>query len=284
MGLALRVALATALVIYSSSAQAQWLNYPTPGIPRLPDGKPDLIAPAPRTADGKPELSGLWVAECFALSACWREGSRFFDLAKGLPASAVEMTAWAAAIQTQRESRDHWDDPAGYCLPSGYPRMAFPNPFKILQTPSVMAFLHESLPAPTYRQVFTDGRSLPNDPEPTWMGYSVGRWEGETFVVETAGFRDGGWLDARKARPHSDALQLTERFRRVDFGHMQWEITINDPKAFLQSWTVRSEFTFFADTDLLQSSCDGQEKTMEHRRFAPAPPEPPSPPLTGRAN
>jgi len=187
------------------------------------------------------------------------------------------MTPWAAAIQKQREARDHVDDPVGYCLPNGYPRMAFANPFKILQTSTVTAFLHESLPGPLYRQVFTDGRSLPVDPEPTWMGYSIGRWEGDTLVVETAGFRDGGWLDTRKARPHSDALRVIERFRRTDFGHIHWSITIDDRKAFVKPWTVETRLTLQPDTELLEGFCDNHDKTMEHRIIAPAPPEPPSP-------
>lgn len=260
----------------AATASAQWLNYRTPGIPRTADGKPDLSAPVPRTGDGKPDLSGLWQADCIALSDCWAR-SRFFDLAAGVPAADVEMTAWAASIQKQRESRDHVDDPVGYCLPQGYPRMAFPNPFKILQTSTVTAFLHEAYPGPLFRQVFTDGRSLPKDSEPTWMGYSVGRWDGDTFVVETSGFRDGGWLDTRKARPHSDALRLVERFRRKDFGHIDWAITVDDAKAFMKPWTVNTTLTFAPDTDLLESFCDNHEMTMQHRRITPAPPEPPSP-------
>ena len=263
----------------ASAAAGQWLDYPTPGIPRTADGKPDLSAPVPRAVDGKPDLSGLWGAECLALSACWTK-SRFFDIATGLPEADVEMTSWAAAIQKQRETRDHIDDPNGYCLPAGYPRMAFVNPFKIIQTPGLIAVLHESLPAPMFRQVFTDGRALPLNPEPSWLGHSVGRWEGETLVMETTGFPDRGWLDTRKARPHSDALHLTERFRRVDFGHIDWQLTIDDPKAFKRSWTTRITLTFLADTELLQGFCDSHHKTMEHRRIEPAPPEPPSPPLS----
>jgi len=256
---------------------AQWLNYPTSGIPRLPDGRPNVAAATPRAADGRPELSGLWQTECGALSSCWSQ-SLFFDLAANTPASDVQMTPWAASIQKQREGRDHVDDPVGYCLPQGYPRMAFPNPFKILQSATVTAFLHESIPGPLFRQVFTDGRPLPKDAEPTWMGYSVGRWEEDTFVVETSGFRDRGWLDTRKARPHSDALRVIERFRRTEFGTMEWTITIDDPKAFVKTWTVNSRLKLLADSELLEGFCDNHDKTMEHRRITPPPPEPPSPP------
>lgn len=258
---------------------AQWLNYPTPGIPRSAEGKPDLKAPIPKTADGKPDLSGIWMVECGAPEGGCFDRSLFFDLAKGLPPSDVEMTPWAAAIQQQRENRAGVDDPAGYCHAIGYPRMAMVNPFKILQTPHVTVFLHETpVPGPTFRQVLTDGRRLPVDPEPTWMGYSIGAWNGETFVVDTTGFRDKGWLDTRKGRPHSDALHLTERFQRVDFGHLQWEIRIDDPKAFRRPWVQRAVLTLVPDTELLQGFCENHEKTMEHRRIDVAPPEPASPP------
>ena len=267
--------IATALP--AGTGDAQWLNYPTPGIPRLPDGKPNLSAPAPRTTDGKPDLTGLWSAECLALTSCWSQ-SRFFDLTRGVAAADTQMTPWAAAIQEQREKREHVDDPVGYCLPQGYPRMAFPNAFKILVTRDVTAFLYETGMGLVFRQVFTDGRPLPTVSEPTWLGYSVGRWEGDTFVVETTGFRDRGWLDTRKARPHSDALRVIDRFRRVDFGHIEWALTIDDPKAFLKPWTSHIQLTLAADTELLEGFCDNHDKTMEHRRITPAPEEPPSPP------
>src|SRR5262249_35707122 len=147
----------------------------------------------------------------------------FFDLARNLNPDDVQMTPWAAAIQAQREARDHTDDPMGYCLPAGVPRVSTLWPFKIVPTPQVTLFLHEAIPGPLFREVFTDGRTLPSEFEvPSWMGYSVGKWEAGVFVVDTAGFRDGGWLDTRKGRPHSDALHVTERFRRTDFGHMDW--------------------------------------------------------------
>ena len=220
---ATRITLSTiaCFLVLGPASAAQWLNYPTPAMPRQPDGKPNLSAPAPRSADGKPDLSGVWAAECSVQGsdACFTR-SLFFDLAKDLKPADVEMTPWASAIQMQRESRDHVDDPYGYCLPPGVPRIDFAGgPFKILPSAHVTAFLHETLVGMLFRQVFTDGRPLPAVNEPTWLGYSVGRWDGDTFVVETSGFRDAGWLDTRKARPHSDALRVTERFRRRDVGH-----------------------------------------------------------------
>ena len=269
---------AFAVLLLATVADAQWLNQPTPAIPRLPDGKPNLSAPSPKTTDGKPDLSGIWAAECGVQGrdACWID-SLFFDLAKGLKAEDVQMTPWAQAVQTQRETRNHVDDPYGYCLPPGTPRINFGGgPFKILHTRDVTAFLYETFAGMTFRQVFTDGRSLPQNTEPTWLGYSVGRWDGDVFVVETTGFRDGGWLDTRKARPHSDALRVTERFRRADFGHMQLTITIDDRKAFLKPWTMQTQLTLLADTELVEAFCDNHDKTMEHRRIE-AVTEPPSP-------
>ena len=258
--------------------EAQWLNHPSPAIPRTADGRPNLSAPVPKTSDGKPDLSGIWAAQCAIAGrdSCFTQ-SLFFDLAKDLDAADVQMTPWAQGIQTQREARNHVDDPYGYCLPPGTPRITFGGgPFKILQTNQVTALLYETIAGMTFRQVFPDGRSLPAVTEPTWLGYSVGRWDGDVFVVETAGFRDGGWLDTRKARPHSDALRVTERFRRTDFGHMQLSITIDDRKAFLKPWTVQTSLTLMPDTELVEAFCDNHDKTMEHRRIEPVT-EPPSP-------
>jgi hypothetical protein len=257
---------------------AQWLNYPTPGIPRLPDGKPDLTAPAPRTADGRPDLSGIWAAECaiYGRDACFTKG-RFFDLALGLKSDEVQMTPWAASVAAQREKRNHVDDPYGYCLPPGTPRITFGGgPFKILQTPQTTVLLYETLVGMTFRQVFTDGRRLPEVNEPTWLGYSVGHWEDDTFVVETTGFRDLGWLDTLRGRPHSDALRVTERFRRANVGRIDLTITIDDPKAFLKPWTIGTVLTLLPDTELIEAFCDGHDKTMTRRHVEPLV-EPPSP-------
>jgi hypothetical protein len=277
--LAIRASLALMLVVICfATAHAQWLNYPTPGIPRLPDGKPDLNAPAPRLPDGKPDLTGIWAKDVQNFL------DYFYDLAKDLPPDSVVMTAWAKGIQEQRERRDHVDDPLGYCLLPGVPRINTSSAsFKILQTPTTLAMLYEldTGPGPIFRQVITDGRPLPENPEPTWLGYSIGQWEGDTFVISTAGLRDGGWIDTQKGRPHSDALRVTERIRRLTFGRMELVITIDDPKAYVKPWTVSVPFRLVVDRELLEASCENHQKTMEHRRMDPAPPEPPSPPLTG---
>ena len=265
-------------------AHAQWLNYPTPGVPRLPDGKPNLKAPVPRMADGKPNLSGVWDARCYS-EECLQSGAPlaggasplFMDLAQSLKASDVELTPWAVGIQAQRVKRDHVDDPYGYCLLPGVPRINFIGTLKIIPTAQVTVFLYETAANLAFRQVFTDGRPLPEISEHTWLGYSIGKWEGDTFIVETTGLKDGGWLDTLKARPHSDALRVTERLRRTDFGHMELTITINDPKAYIKPWTVKTALNLVADGELLEGSCDNHDKSMEHRRMSPPPPEPPSP-------
>ena len=265
-----------ALALLTSGVQAQWIGYPTPGIPRLADGKPNLSAPAPRTSDGRPDLSGLWVSPCLDCGAGQR---RYFNLAMGLEPGVAVMTPWAAAIQEQRASREGVDDPFGYCLPPSVPRTYFViGSFRIISAPNVTAFLHETAAGPMFRQVFTDGRPLPAVTEPTWLGYSIGRWDGDTFVIESSGFRDRGWLD-RNGHPHSDALRVTERLRRRDFGHIDVAITIDDPKAFVRPWTVTTELTYHADWEILESFCENHDKTMAHRTITPPPPEPPSPPL-----
>jgi hypothetical protein len=263
------------------SAYAQWPGFATPNVPRLNDGKPDLSAPAPKSPDGKPDLSGIWITECglYDGGGCFIH-SLFFDLAKDLKPEEVQMTPWAAAIQAERQARNHVDDPYGYCMPPGVPRIDYSGgPFKIMETPQLTAFLYETLVGMMFRQVFTDGRPLPTDPEPNWLGYSVGRWDGDTFVVETVGLKDAGWLDTQKGHPNSDALHLTERFTRTDFGHMELTIRIDDPKAYLKPWSVRTKLNLMPDTELLEAFCDSQEKTMAHRQIEPAPVDPPSPPI-----
>jgi hypothetical protein len=264
--------------LLAGMAHGQWLNYPTPGFPRLADGKPNLAAPAPRGADGKPDLAGIWAVECnvYGKDPCFTR-SIFFDLAKDLKPEDVEMTPWAAGIAAQRQSRNHVDDPYGYCMPPGFPRIDYAGgTFKILPGPGETAFLYETLVGLMFRQIFTDGRPLPETREPSWLGYSVGQWDGDAFVVDTVGLKDGGWIDTAKGHPNSDALHVTERFRRADLGHMELAITIDDPKAYLKPWTAKTTLLLQPDTELLEAFCDSHEKTMEHRQVTRAV-EPPSP-------
>jgi putative oxidoreductase len=273
-----RSALATiaALVMLSAAPQAQWVHRRTPGIPRLPDGAPNLDAPAPPTLpDGHADLSGIWDVG---------NTLYFHDLARGLKGDeAPQLTPWAAALQKGRRDRNHVDDPYTYCLPMGVPRENHRSPFKIVQTPSMTIFLHESFVGNTFRQIFTDGRPLPtlSETEPAWLGYSIGHWEGDVFVVESIGFRDRGWLSANMAYPNSDALRVTERWRRLDFGHLEETVTIDDPKAYVKPWTNKIILLYQADTELLDSYCDNQTLMQPHYSMGPRPEEPHSPKLAG---
>ena len=248
MGLSrLRRAVATAALalLLPAAAAAQWINYPTPGIPRLPDGKPNLLAPAPRTADGKPDLSGVWSGA----GPMYR-----FNIAQDLKPEDIQPWAEALFLERVRDSRK--DSPLAQCLPVSVPFHNFFNLTRIVQTPALMVILHESPNSP-HRTVFTDGRDLPKDPNPTFLGYSVGRWEGDTLVVTTAGFNNLGWLDSA-GHPQTESLRITERLRRRDFGHMDFEITIDDPKAFTRPFTIKRERLLAPDTDLLEDVCENE--------------------------
>jgi hypothetical protein len=233
-------------------APAQWLDLKTPGIPRLPDGTPNLAAPAPRTHDGKPDLSGIW-----------RPSPPYIgNIASDLKPGDAPFQPWAAALFKQRRDNESKDDPTGNCIPGGVPRSdAVPYPFKIVNSEKMVVILYEAVHS--YRQIFTDGRELPKDPNPTWQGYSIGHWEGDDFVAETAGFNNQGWLD-NDGRPATDALHVTERFRRKDFGHMDILITIDDSKAYTKPWNVKLPVTFMADTELLEYVCNENNKDLQH--------------------
>jgi len=252
------------------AASAQWVNHPTAGIPRLPDGKPKLTAPAPKMTDGRPDFSGIWDVGNMTY---------FHDLGRGLKPGEIELTPWAASVQKIRRDRNHVDDPYGYCLPLGVPRVYTRSPFKIVHTPTETIVLHESFVGNTFRQIFTDARPLPrlSETEPAWLGYSVGKWEGDTFLVESIGFRDGGWLSANMAYPNSDALHVTERWRRQDFGHMGITVTIDDPKAYVKPWTNTIPLLLQADTEILDSYCDNQMQILKTWSYPKPSPEQPSP-------
>jgi hypothetical protein len=237
------------LIVFSTPAGAQWLKYKTPGIPRTTDGKPDLNAPAPRTADGKPDLSGLW-----------REnpGGYAADIASDLKPG--EVLPWAEELYKKREAEFSKDFPGYRCMPLPGFFYSF-GLFKIMQTPGLTAILAEA--SSTYRQIFTDGRSFPEDISPTWMGYSVGHWDGDTFVVESAGFNDRTWLDFN-GHPHSEALRVTERFFRKDFGHMQHQITLDDPKVFTKPVTISLNTELAPDTEMLETVCNENEQDVKH--------------------
>jgi Domain of unknown function (DUF3471) len=232
----------------SAPVVAQWINFPTPGIPRLPDGKPNLAAPTPQTADGKPDLSGVWRAA--------RTGEYGYDFNVARQLKPEDVQPWAEALRRQRVQDFRKDSPLARCLPVSVPFLNFRGLSRIVQTPGLIVILHESPNSP-HRTIFTDGRELPKDLNPTWLGYSVGRWEQDTLVVTSAGFNDRGWLDVG-GHPQTESLRITERFRRRDFGHIEYELTIDDPKAFTKPFTLRSEKTFAPDTDLLEDICENE--------------------------
>ena len=239
------VALAAFTFFLPATVEAQWFNYPTPGTPRLPDGKPNLSAPTPRTPDGKPDLSGIWRGA----GPMYR-----FNIAQDLKTEDIQ--PWAEALFLERVRNSRKDSPLAKCQPVSVPFHNFFNLMRVVQTPGLMVLLYES-PNNPHRTVFTDGRELPKDPNPSWLGYSVGRWEGDTFVITTAGFNDLGWLDSA-GHPQTESLRLTERMRRRDFGHMEFQMTIDDPKVFTKPFTIKTERLLAPDTDLLEDFCENE--------------------------
>ena len=250
---------AAACVMGSATARTQWLDYPTAGIPRLPDGKPNLAAAPPKTAEGRPDLSGIWeVVGDRVMETDGRVRSKYvYDIAADLPGGAPFLP-WAKALHDERQKALGVGAPSERCLPHGIPDAMLTRtlPFKILQMRGVTLILYEEFN--NWRQIFTDGRPLPKDPQPAWLGYSIGLWDRETFVIETAGFNDKSWLDAG-GTPHSEALRTTERLRRTDFGHMEITFTFDDPKTFTKPWSTTVKFNLLPDTELLEHHCDNEK-------------------------
>jgi hypothetical protein len=246
-----RIAITAALCLLPVSLCAQWLDFRTPGIPRTADGKPNLTALAPRTPDGKPDFSGMWQPEVTPYR---------FDVIQDPKDESIFRPA-AEAIFMQRVADFRRDDPATNCLPGG-PSEMLNTTYRIIQTPTVVALLYESGTG-RYRQIYMDGRKLPNDPNPTWLGYSVGHWEGDTLVVESAGFNDRSWLD-RVGHPHSEKLRVTETFRRIDFGHMKFQITFDDPETLTKPLSFSLAVNYAADTDMLENVCNESSQDKVH--------------------
>jgi hypothetical protein len=231
------------LVLIAAGADAQWLKLPTPGIPRLPDGKPNLEAPAPRTPDGKPDFSGLWENQ----SGDYYYNNIAVDLQPG------DVAPWAEALYQKRRLEFGKDSMETRCLPFGpvYLTTRYRQQ-RIMQTPTLITFLFDDL---VHRQIFMDGRQLEENPNPTWMGYSVGRWEGDVLVVESNGYSERSWLDF-DGHPHTEELRITERYRRRDFGHIEMQVTMVDPKAYLKPITFTMPMQLQADTEMLEYYCD----------------------------
>jgi hypothetical protein len=229
---------------------AQWLKLPTPGIPRLPDGKPDLAAPAPRAADGKPDFSGLWQND---------GGDRLYnnitaDLEPGVVAP------WAHAVYEKRRLEFGKDSMETLCLPMGPTYLTTRYRMnRIVQTPTLLAFLYED---GQHREIWMDGRALEPDPNPTWMGYSVGRWEGDVLVVESNGYTDRSWLDF-DGHPHTEQLRITERYSRPQFGRIDVQVTMVDPKAYSKPITFTMPMKLHTDTEMLEVVCENHGRSRE---------------------
>jgi hypothetical protein len=261
---AVRPALLCGLLAFPLTAQ--WIHYPTAGVPRTPDGKPNLSAACPRTADGKPDLSGLWVMQTKRegnpnFPGCEAVSDAFVNIGAGLT-GGLPYQPWAAALVKTRQTEQRVNDPMSRCIPIGPVRLhTWNGPRKLVQAPGLLILMNEL--DTTYRQIYTDGRALPVDPNPSWNGYSSGKWEGDTLVVQTNGFRDGIWLDAT-GNPMTDAARITERFHRIDFGHLAIELTVEDPKAYTKPWTVTLNQVIALDTDVLDFVCADNERDIGH--------------------
>ncbi len=274
-------ALLFVFVLLSIGAHAQWLNFPTPGTPRTRDGKPNLAAPAPRAADGRPDLSGVWMHELTSPAEMKRLYGAMIDEAIKVDVPGMEIGTQhkyavnilldfkpseapmrQEAVELLRRAAQK--DPSDVCtMPMGIPLASLlSEPIKIIQSPRLAVVIHES--DNTFRQIYTDGRALPREfGFPAFMGYSVGRWERDTLVVETAGFNDRTRLDLI-GHPHSEALRIVERFRRRDFGHMDVEMTFDDPKMYTKPFTITIPFDLLADADIFESFCHENEKDRAH--------------------
>jgi hypothetical protein len=238
-----------AVVVLARPAAAQWLTYATPGIPRTASGAPNLAAPAPRTPDGKPDFTGVW-----------RRASR-----RVVTGPLKPKETWVTDLVRERRENLNKDDMTVQCLPLG-PRYVTtrgndPNVgmSKVVQTPSLIVILQPDL---TYRQIYLDGRPLEKDPNPSWMGYSVGRWDGDTLVVESIGFKDRTWLD--DSFPHSEGLRMVERYRRPDYGHIELDVTLTDPALYAEPWTARIGIELTPDTELLEYVCAENTTVRDH--------------------
>ena len=275
----------------STDLAAQWLKYPTAGVPRKADGKVDMSAPSPRMADGKPDFSGIWTTgepyvapsgrACRVPRNCRVPGIRKVptqspgdpsaitgsrqmanigvDLPGGLP-----YQPWLAPIVKERTDNLAKDDPHIRCLPDNFLRAyGLPHLLKFVHTPSLLVVLNEMNAG--YRQVFTDGRPLPKDPNPSLQGYSSGKWSGDTLVIDTIGVRDDTWIDWNGS-VLTEAAKVREQIRRPDFGHLEIQVTVDDPKAYTKPWTVTLKQRIVVDTELIDEICLENEQSLKHMK------------------
>jgi hypothetical protein len=261
--------MATSLLTCASPASAQWLQYPTAGVPKAKDGKPDLLAPAPRLS-GKPDFSGIWVSSKTLAPAACPEGGCLQqmplppegrNIAVNVQGGLPFTTETAALMDRRRQEQSKFDQHVR-CAPPMFPRgWSFPQYKKIVQTPALMVMLHEF--QASFRQVFLDGRPLPKVVQPQWNGYSVGRWEGDTLVIESIGFKDDTWLDML-GTPLSDEAKVVERIRRPNFGTLDVEVTVTDLKTYTKPWTVKLQQSIVLDTEILEEICTDNERDLIH--------------------
>jgi hypothetical protein len=255
-------------VLHCGTGAAQWAAHASKAMPRTATGEPDVDASAPRTADGKPDFTGVWQGANAtgggpaAPATAFSEGppvAGFANIGQNMK-DGLPIKPEGQALLDARRAGNGKDNPEAVCLPMGIMQFHTQGaPRKFVQTPDVLVILYEA--SMGIRQIFTDGRALPSDdPQPWWYGYSVGRWEGDALVVETAGLRDGGWLDIFGA-PLTDAAKITERFRRPSYGRMEIDITVDDPNVYARPWTVRVNQRIMPEQELLEFVC------LENQRF-----------------
>ena len=259
---------------WSATVLAQWLKYPTAGVPRTADGKPNLSAPTPRTPDGKTDISGIWLTNnTFCAPSqdpeslvCGPElpmGKEGINMGVSLP-GGLPYQPWLAALVKKRTADNAKDDPHVFCLPDTFVRAySLPHLLKFMQTPGLLVMLNEMNAG--YRQVFTDGRPLPEDPTPSWQGYSSAKWEGDALVVNSAGFRDDLWIDWNGSVITS-AAKVQERIRRPDYGHLEVGVTVDDPKAYTRPWTVTLHQRLALNTELVDEICLENEKSARRMK------------------
>ena len=246
--------LTLAFVAAGVVVSAQWDPFPMKNVPRLPDGKVDLKALARRAPDGHPDLSGFWMPVPLT--------KFLLNLAADMKPDEIPLQPWAAALYKERIDNNGKDHPGVSCLPSGIPEKDnIPDGLKIVQTPDLIVFLHDS--RTIFRQIFTDGRPLPKNPQPTWQGYSIGKWDGDTLVVDTIGQNGKTWLDMR-GLPGTEDLHVIERFTRPTIGRMDILVTIDDRKAYTRPWDVKMAWTLVPDTDVIESICEENSKDLAH--------------------
>jgi hypothetical protein len=257
----------------SLSLSAQWPTYPTPGAPRNPDKTVNLSAPTPRMPDGKPDFTGLWETVRTGTGQAivgqdvppLERTSQFWNIGAGMK-EELPLRDWARELRAERVRRNSMDNPDAYCLPIGLTQLHnHPQPRKMIQTATLIVMLYEANGG--VRQIFLDGRPLPDgDPQPWWYGYSVGRWEGDTLVVESTHFTDLGWLDVNGA-PLTTEGRVIERFRRLDYGTIEIEVTVDDPKAYTRPWTAQTiRQRLMPDDELIEFVCQENEKSSDRYR------------------